>query len=241
MQAWASAFTHGLGEVTLYSSTNLTDWGPVVVDPDPPPGSSVRWHLTFITDTIWASYGTGYTSTDAGASWSEIAVAPLDGISVVEVTPDEPQEVYLGSSLGIARSTDDGQSYQVVNEGLAGHVPNALAVSPSDLESVLVHTNVGQYRTFDGGITWQELSIGAGAYPWGHSIAFDAYSSTRIYSGGGAESSFSIDISPDAGETWERIIATLPAEYDGWYGDVFAVASHPDIPGQVFAGVTIAP
>jgi hypothetical protein len=85
------------------------------------------------------------------------------------------------------------------------------------------------------------LSIGAGAYPRGDYMAFDVYSSTRVYSGGGGKNIFGIDISQDAGETWERITTTLPLEYADWYGDVFAVASHPSTPGRVLAGLTIAP
>jgi photosystem II stability/assembly factor-like uncharacterized protein len=241
-QAWASVLTLDLLEVTLYSSTNLTDWSLVEIDSNPPPGSGFQWNLAFITDTIWASCGNTYTSTDKGATWTETTGNHIGGeVNVVEITPDNPQEIYFGNPYGVERSVDGGQSYQQINQGLAAHLPEALAASPSDLETVLVHTNVGQYRTFNGGEAWQELSIGAGAYPRGDFMAFDAYSSTRVYSGGGGESIFGIDISPDAGETWERITATLPAEYDGWYGDVFAVASHPSVPGQVFAGVTIAP
>jgi hypothetical protein len=237
--AWASAI-NDLWEVTLYSSTNLTAWDPVTIGP--PPASGDRWRFTFLPDTIWASHGTVYTSTDNGASWSEIAGLPYgDGINVAEITPDNPDEVYLGSNYGIDRSVDGGQSYQGINQGLAGHVPKVLAVSPSDLETVFVQTNVGSYRTFNGGATWQELSLGVGGYPNGGYVAFDAYSSTRLYMGGGGVSILNIGISPDAGATWEQITKTLPTEYDSWWGDAWAVASHPAIPGQVFAGVTVAP
>jgi photosystem II stability/assembly factor-like uncharacterized protein len=242
LEAWASASEEVHGPPYLYTSTNLVDWTPIVIDPGAPGCWPSRWDLTFLTDTIWASAGAIYTSTDSAASWTYVSGQP-DGVNVVAVTPDNPQEVYVGTQEGVDKSQDGGQTWQPIDEGLAGVVPYAIAVARTDPDTVYVAADPnGILRSFNGGHAWQDVMEG-GAGGWGEWLVADAYTPTRVYLGGRFQhtDAFCIEISTDAAETWHLVTATLPVTYAGWESAAYALVSHPQVPGRLLAGSWVWP
>jgi len=239
LEAWATG-GKDIGEPTtyLYTSTNLTDWTEVIIKPGAVANLPGGWDLDFLTDTIWAS-GTGaYTSTDGGASWTEVTGLHR-GANVVAVTPENPQEIYVGNYLGVDKSEDGSQTWQQINEGLAGIVPQAIAVPRAEPDTVYVKTGQGIFRSFNGGHVWQDLEYGGGGHPGCDYLAIDPYTPTRIYLGAvQCDDLFCIQISPDSGETWELITTTLPVTFTAGWKDstVIAIAPHPQIPGRILAG-----
>lgn len=233
LEAWASAPTPN-HDSCLYKSSDLTTWTPVIVDASLTRGE--RWNLTFLTDTIWASGSVAYTSTNGGVSWTEVPNL-YHGANVVAVTPENPQEIYVGYYEGVDKSEDGGQTWQQINEGLAGIVPRAIAVPRTEADSVYVKTGQGLFRSFNGGHAWQYLEHGGGG-GWGDWLVVDAYTPTRVYLGGDIQcvDAFCIEISADAGETWHIVTATLPVTYAGWESAAYALAPHPQIPGRILAG-----
>jgi hypothetical protein len=195
------------------------------------------WDVDFLTDIIWVGGSGAYTSTDGGATWTEVPTL-RGGVNVVAVTPENPQETYIGTGWGIEKSEDGGQTWQQINNGLAGQVGEFIATSPLDPDLVFVHTGQGLFRSFNGGHAWQDTGHGGGGYPRGDWLAADPYTPTRIYLGmTQCDDLFCIGISPDAGETWELITTTLPVTFTGWKDStVLAIAPHPQIPGRILAG-----
>ncbi len=239
LQAWATG-GKDIGEPTtyLYTSTNLTDWTEVIIEPGAMSNYG-GWDLDFLTDTIWVSGSSIYTSTDGGGTWTNPDLAAI----VVAVTPENPQEIYAGTEFGVDKSEDGGQTWQQINDGLAGLVPSAVATSPIDPDLVFVRTSQGLYRSFNGGRAWQDLGCCGGGGGTGGQLAIDPYTPTRIYLGTRTicnDDQFCIRISPDSGDTWEIVTATLPVTYTGFGGGPpEVVAPHPLIPGRMLAGSNV--
>jgi photosystem II stability/assembly factor-like uncharacterized protein len=63
--------------------------------------------------------------------------------------------IYAGG-LGVAKTSDGGESWQPVNEGLAGIVPSFLAVNPIN-PAIVYGVSAGIYGTQTGGKAWQLL------------------------------------------------------------------------------------
>jgi photosystem II stability/assembly factor-like uncharacterized protein len=227
----------------LYRSSgpDFTLWQPIDQDFR---AASLTFHPT-LSGTLWAPTRNAiYVSTDWGETWNPLESAPPD---VVHVTfdPDNPDVVYAGSEhYGVFKSTDGGASWVEANEGLAGVVPDYLAVSPNDMYEVYASAaeSIGMLRSDNGGNSWQSLGVMRKGYPWeGNPLAVDPFISNRIYLGEMEEGSPSVRISEDRGQTWRVVTMTLPSGLANWMGETFAVAPHPTISGRILAGVTFFP
>jgi photosystem II stability/assembly factor-like uncharacterized protein len=80
------------------------------------PTNSKNVYLTY------SGYGTGHVfkSTDAGMSWTNIS-GNLPDIPHQSVTldPDEPTQLYVGTDLGIFRTTDNDSTWEDFNDGIS--------------------------------------------------------------------------------------------------------------------------
>lgn len=234
----------------LYKSVDsgLTAWTPITLPGSTGGGDLEVYALTFVSDTIWVSSGGGFTSTDGGASWSEVNPY-LAEVMQIAIEPDDTQVVYMGSSrIGVHKSDDGGDTWREVNEGLAGVIPRELTVSPTDPDTVYASTwQRGILKSNNGGHSWSSLGVRQHGIPRGGMVlAVDPFTPTRVYLGGGCPDAPHpyppcLRISKDAGTTWHEVTTTLPVTFTGWDSSVFAVAPHPTISGRVLAGATFDP
>jgi photosystem II stability/assembly factor-like uncharacterized protein len=229
----------------VYTSTNLTTWTPVTVTDG---GGNSYWvtDLVFLSpDTIWAAMGYGVVSTDGGASWSDAGWAGLiaeDNVTAYAIDPGAPDVVYAGYAIGgVTRSADGGATWQAANEGLAGVIPQALAISPDDPDLLYAYTTRGLLRSENGGRAWQSLDRWVGGPGGTHMVAVDPFTATRVYLGRQCVDAFCFDISEDAGDTWRPISTTLPPEMQGYDVSVNVIAPHPLVAGRIFAGFNLYP
>jgi photosystem II stability/assembly factor-like uncharacterized protein len=138
----------GLPDSQLYGITGLA------IDPD--------------TATIYATvYNSGglFRSTDHGATWSRVETPIRDTIFSVAIAPGRPGAIYLGASIGIYLSRDDGRTWigPVGPEQIS-----SLVIDPSAPSAVFAGTDCysnsprcgGVFRTIDGGETWTAFSEG---------------------------------------------------------------------------------
>ncbi len=98
-------------------------------------------------------------STDLGETWSdELVNSPVSG---VVCAPDwtTSGEVYAWSSyVGFLRSKDRGASFQPSNDGLRGHLPTSVRLSPRfarDGTMFMTTFGGGLHRSTDRGLHWQ--------------------------------------------------------------------------------------
>lgn len=122
-----------------------------------------------------SSYGI-YESLDAGATWSELGLAPLSSIGPTAVdSSTSPSTIFVGSGSGSVFISGDGgltwvqsQVYQPVGHlcnqagGSSGgsNCVDSIAVDPTTPTNVYVGTGNGVFKSADHGATWTALNNG---------------------------------------------------------------------------------
>jgi|WetSurMetagenome_2_1015567.scaffolds.fasta_scaffold13279_5 hypothetical protein len=135
------------------------------------PGSS-RAH-------IWCSYDKGETWVEATGSDKERIIADRDesegiltltdpdsGAKLVSlvppaVDPTSPSTMYAGTSRGVYKSEDGGETWKKTSEGLTASAVAGLVVDPSNASTLYASTVEGISKSTDGGQTWS-LILGGG-------------------------------------------------------------------------------
>ena len=151
-------------------------------------------------------------SRDGGSTWEQLSGTDPD-IHTIHVSESRPETVYTATANGPYRSDDAGDSWRLVNSGLAKRYSVPVSVAPTDHRRVMasVSDNAGRrsgaraYLSTDAGESWSMLDIGSDddmviAYAW------DPHDESRVYAG---TDSGKLYVSPDAGEHWETIDAGL--------------------------------
>lgn len=96
-----------------------------------------------------------------GQAWEVIQTpaASAFGLTGIALNPDDPATLYVsGPDVGVLKSTDGGQNWSEVNNGLPSADVSALALHSFRRETVYVWLkNDGVYRTEDGGANWKRL------------------------------------------------------------------------------------
>ncbi len=87
-------------------------------------------------------------TTDLGATWSRVGMPPC-AVTLVVADPVSSQTLFASCSTGIYKSTDAGQSWQMVYPQGAG----SLAIDPGNHLRVAASTPA-LIRSLDGGETW---------------------------------------------------------------------------------------
>ncbi len=182
--------------------------------------------------TVYAvADGSVYRSLDAGATWGQPANAGLPGTGVDDLvmdpqTPDNLFASVLFGSLGVYRSSDGGQNWEQVNNGLTSILVTSLAIDPGSPSTLYAGTLNGLFRTRDRGDNWEAINNGLASLNI-RPIVIDPDTTTTLYvgtSGGGAFRS------TDGGDSWEAINSGLTD------GRVSAFAIDPGTPSTLYAG-----
>ncbi len=171
-------FTLLILAVTLAACAGGTTAAPtVLVVPTTPPLSLTAPgpDLTPTLPTEGAVVGLAFNPTDGsllkadaaglfrlpaeGQAWQVMQTPALAGLTGIAINPDDPATLYVsGPSAGVLKSTDGGQNWSEVNNGLLGTDVSALALHSFRRETVYVWLkNDGVYRTEDGGANWKRL------------------------------------------------------------------------------------
>ena len=178
-------FSHGDG---VYKSTDAgKTWehvgledtrqvGRVIVHPDDPDTVFVAalGHVSGPNDERGV-----YKSTDGGDTWDRVLyVDDQTGAVDVRMDPLNPRVVYAGmwevyrtpwslssggDGSGLFRSTDGGETWEELTEGLPEGIKGKVSVSPSRAQRDLVYAMVeadegGVFRSTDGGDTWRRVN-----------------------------------------------------------------------------------
>ena len=122
------------------------------------------------------------------------------------IDPTTPSTVYvaIASLAGVYKSTNGGDSWMLMNNGLSGAVTiNALAINPSVTGTVYAGAIGGVFKTADGGSTWVKKNNGLSISVY--YLAIDPQTPSSIYAAG-----FGVYKSTNSGDTWSSSNSGLP-------------------------------
>ena len=198
-----------------------------------------------------------YRSTDGGVTWTQLQTAP-DGLATTGIWfhPNRPDTVLLAyhapnddfSRTGVAKSTDAGETWEVVASG-STH-PGGFVLDPTDDDTIYgTSWDSDTYRSTDGGDTWSTFNDGLGESPdcqaiWADSSAVYVGCDGSIYRVPGGGSSWSLYAESNEGGT----VGGGPSDdYDtsNWWGggpvDIGGVAVDQTDPDTWYMAATYAP
>ncbi|MEM1438750.1 MAG: glycosyl hydrolase [Pseudomonadota bacterium] len=186
---------------------------------------------------LWAPGGDRgvFRTTDGGETWENILnIDDATSCADLAMTPDA-SVMYAGmwqvrrypdffesggETSGLYRSTDGGDTWEELTEGLPetdlGRIAVTVAASdPSIVYATVESENTALYRSDDGGDTWvakdDSGNIQLRPFYFGE-LVVDPNDSERVYKPG-----FSLTVSTDGGES-----------FSGMFGAGFSVSIHPD-------------
>ena len=114
-------------------------------------------------DLLYAGIEVGgvVRSRDGGNSWQQLPGLD-DDIHCLHLGADRPQRVYAATASAPYRSSDGGDQWEKINDGLARRYTLHVAAAPDDADLVLVTVSENArrkspqfYRSTDGGQTWR--------------------------------------------------------------------------------------
>jgi len=220
-----------LGTGGMLGGQPRPEWSAVCVKPDDP-------NIVFAADQF---YGELYKTEDRGASWDIVLVIiardqveyplSLQGIKAIAFAPSDPSIVYAGAripdktiefdrttpydttrpSMGIYKSTDEGDTWVQMNDGLENTTKNinAIVVHPHDADTAYATTlNEGVYKTVDGGGHWIGIDSGITRVDI-RSIAIDPNNPDVLYVGAENAGIFKTE---NGGLNWSQVNVGLDAE-----------------------------
>ena len=98
-------------------------------------------------------------------SWS----AGHGRINEITVDPNDPNTIYIGAPAGgIWKSSDLGQTWEVLNDDMGVIGVSAIAIDPTDTDVIYIGTgdddagdnpSIGVMKTIDGGLTWNTTGL----------------------------------------------------------------------------------
>jgi photosystem II stability/assembly factor-like uncharacterized protein len=174
-----------------------------------------------------AAHCSGHKTTDGGRTWQHGLAGGIQ-IFAFAVSPDNPQTVYASHwGHGLKKSTDGGETWGKINQGLAAIVPGDIAVAPGHPDEVYLIA-YDMYWSDQGGYTWKLVQ----EYIGGVAIAVDPFTPTRAYL-----AIQGIKIGTNHGQMWTYISVTT--ELPAWCSDciyadsMFAITADPSRPGHL--------
>ena len=92
-----------------------------------------------------------YKTTDGGKKWASLDARLQFLPRCIAVDPNNSHRLYVASSWGVNRSSDQGDTWQMSQGSVAGYT---VAVSPLNPEEVYAGDDGCIYKSTDGGVSW---------------------------------------------------------------------------------------
>ncbi len=219
------ATVYTIGRNGPFRSTNGgNDWTGIAYYP----ANEIQWCGLALNpqnpQEVLIGYGIIFKSTDGGNTWKEVYNAYTDEgqegqFQSIVYAPSDSTIIYAGShmgfgvlsgsipaqpSVGILKSTDSGESWEVINNGLETSMLNILciAVHPTDPDIVYAGTlKDGLYKTTDGGQNWVAKNTGLTSMAI-YAAAIDPVNPDIVYVGLGEGGG--VFKSTDGGTNWKE-------------------------------------
>jgi photosystem II stability/assembly factor-like uncharacterized protein len=168
-----------------------------------------------------------FRSDDEGRNWTAINRGlPKDNngsynVQSVVMDPADPNVVYVGTGWGsfggngVYKSTDGGENWTAANRGMIDYSITALAIDPSNSQTIYAGGNGGElFKSADGGTTWDSLTpklptASANSRSTLRAIILDPAAPQTVYV---LDEREGVMVSADGGGTW-RLLGK-PANFD---------------------------
>jgi hypothetical protein len=220
------------------------------------PSNDSRVYATSFFDGRLNSQAGISISNDAGNTWTAVNLVRNDRLNCqialaknqpsgwqISINPNTPNVVFVGTSCGLARSTNSGVSWTFIDPSPADAAEQIFAVVAHDRQTVDVIGSNGFFRSTDNGATWSAAVVPPGPISGqsgpGVSLAVSPRESYVLLAETRSSNIFESD---DGGATWPTSV-TLPTiggnsniqgripflktnqlssstQFDVWYGDV---------------------
>lgn len=180
-------------------------------------------------DTVYlgTSQGEVYLSRNGGRFWNNPRDGvPFPGYVVDNLVVDKKGRLWaacwgLWGGGVIAVSEDNGKSWSRRDAGLEHFSVRAIALDPSNADSIVVGGLTGVYRSSDSGITWRKISEQVNV----ESLAIDPREADRVYVGTWRQA-WRTD---DGGKSWNHVNNGMVLDTD-----VFSINIDPKNPDNVW-------
>ena len=184
---------------------------------------------------LGTSAGQIYQSEDSGETWQRFVRIGKGNDYVVDhiiLDPHQSGTIYVGAWTleheggSVFKSTDDGHTWQPLS-GMEGKSIRAMAIAPSDANTLVAGALDGVYRSRNGGETWTRISPESSAEIKNiESIAIDPNDPETIYAG-----TWHLPWkTTDGGHSWHNIKNGVIDD-----SDVFSIIIDPKQPQVVYA------
>jgi photosystem II stability/assembly factor-like uncharacterized protein len=205
------------------------------------PNNSAKYFVASASGGVWKTVNDGTTWTpvfDKEGSYSigAIALDPKNPLTVWVGTGENNSQRSVSYGNGLYRSDDGGKSWKNVGLKTSEHI-GRIAIDPKDSNTVYVAAqgplwgpggDRGLFKTTDGGRTWKKV-LSISEHTGVSDVVIDPQNPETLYAssyqrrrhmwtliGGGPESA--LYKSTDAGATWNKLKAGLPATEMGRIG-----------------------
>ena len=184
------------------------------------------------------SYGIGILkSVDGGQTWRKSldwTYQESRGVWMIKVAPTDPSIVYAGTTAGVFKSTDAGDTWELVNTTV---MATDVEIHPSDENDVVAAfgnfstPGNGIYRTRDGGVTWRQIEIdnlSELSFNGKILLARSKSNPEKLYASVGNGFSFSDGATTflsteDGGDNWTAVNDHDYSRWQGWFSHDVAI------------------
>ena len=156
-----------------------------------------------------------FRSEDGGDSWQYIGIAE-ERIRNIELFAKNENLIAVVAD-GLHISHDAGKTWNLVYDPLLNSAtPMSVSILSSDGDTLLLGTNMGIYKTYNGGIDWLETSRELDPFLYVPTLVADPLSSNVIYAGAASWLYKSID----SGESWQELFYFDGGSHEAFIEDI---------------------
>ena len=205
-------FLYTANSTTTWKTTNLTTY--TVVTGLPGKVTAVTFdptdaNVAYATIGGFTAGSKVYKTVNGGSSWSNVSsTLPNVPANCVAVHPTTPNDIYVGTDVGVFYSSNGGSTW----EDYGANLPNVVI---NDLE---IHTGAGKIRaaTYGRGLWESPLNVSTPSNsvtvtsPNGGENLTGGTSTAITWNSTGTIANVKLEYSLNAGSTWTTIIASTP-------------------------------